>query len=105
LPDNKKVRNIGWLHEQLTIDRRVERRVESIVRHYGMTVEDVHVLFSYKIARNNEVYKDSLNRGTTVPILSQQLQDALKPLDEAPNQLQDFPRAFERCARWYYESN
>ncbi|CAB4403855.1 unnamed protein product [Rhizophagus irregularis] len=92
LPDNKKVRNIGWLHDQLTIDRRVKTRVGSIVQHYGMTVEDVNLLFLYKIARNNEVHKDTLNRGATVPQLSQQLRNALKLLDEAPNQSQDFPR-------------
>ncbi|RGB39796.1 hypothetical protein C1646_754040 [Rhizophagus diaphanus] len=96
LSDNKKVRNINWLHEQLTKDCEVFIRVRSVVKHYGMTVEDVYLLFSYKKIRNDEVHKNSLNRGATVPILSQQLWDALNLLDKAPNQLQDFSKAFER---------
>ncbi|CAG8696974.1 12207_t:CDS:1, partial [Funneliformis caledonium] len=36
---------------------------------------------------------------------SNQLEDALKLLRLAPNQVQDFPKAFERCAKWVYSTN
>ncbi|CAG8727757.1 16817_t:CDS:1, partial [Funneliformis caledonium] len=43
--------------------------------------------------------------GAPASALSKQFEDALKLLHLAPNQAQDFPRAFERCAEWVYRRN
>ncbi|RIA80372.1 hypothetical protein C1645_882200 [Glomus cerebriforme] len=70
-----------------------------------MEIEDVEALFSYKLERNREVHKVSLNRSETASVLSQQLQYALRILRLAPDQPPNFPRAFEKCAECVYRRN
>ena len=69
-----------------------------------MRIEDVESLFAYKLARNRNTHKDSLNRNEPASALelSRQLQDALKLLPLAPDQPLGFAGAFESCARWVY---
>ncbi|GBB90709.1 hypothetical protein RclHR1_00020013 [Rhizophagus clarus] len=104
LPERKKCWSIGWLHEQIDINREVRKRVSIKVRDYGMLINDVLSLFTYKVARNCDTHKDSLNRRRTAftSELSRQLQDALNLLHIAPHQPLNFASAFEKCARRVY---
>jgi len=77
LQDDKKFKNFGGLYDQLNKNSKVRGRVNDIIRNFGMSVQDIRILFSYKVSRNKIVHRDCLNRGATAPILYQQLQDAL----------------------------
>ena len=103
---SKQAANIGWLYNKIHTDLEVQKRVFNLVRdNYGMIIKDVDVLFSYKLEQNHKVHRDSLNRGRTMLELFQQLQYALRILCLAPDQPLNFPRAFEKCARWVYKRN
>ncbi|CAB4416268.1 unnamed protein product [Rhizophagus irregularis] len=75
-------------------------QISNLVRGHGMEIEELEMLFTYKFERNEKVHRDSLNRGATALVRSQQLQHALRILHLAPDQPQGFPEAFEKCAEW-----
>lgn len=107
LPNYKKHKNFGKLHEWMVSNSDVNKRASSILSNYGMTVNHVNLLYAYKSSRNKEAHKDSLNRSryALAPDLSQQGRNALKLLLLAPNQQQGFSEAFEPCVRWLYRRN
>jgi hypothetical protein len=85
-----------------TKDDKVQKRISSIVKNYGMTTEDVELLFAYKLSRNCDVHKNNLKRCESEPVLSQQMQDVLGLLRLAPDQPLNFSKAFERCTKLLY---
>jgi hypothetical protein len=97
-----RARNIGWLYNKIKNNHAVQSRVSDIIRGHGMEIEELDMLFTYKFERNEMVHQDSLNRGATALVRSQQLQHALRILHLAPDQPQGFPEAFKKCAEWVY---
>ncbi|RHZ61637.1 hypothetical protein Glove_346g25 [Diversispora epigaea] len=105
LPDDKKFKNFGGMYDQIAKNKKVEGRISGLIRNYGMTVQDIKLLFGYKTLRNRTVHKNCLNRGATASVLSQQVQNSLQQLHLAPDQPPGFSRAFEKCAKWVYKKN
>ena len=64
-----------------------------------MSKQDLTVSVQYKTHQNQKIHKDELKRGKTAQKLYEQLNSALRLLQTAPDQSQDFQREFERCAR------
>ena len=106
LPYNKRFKNFSELYEEMSKSKSVEGRIYVISKdHYGMTQDEVRSLFGYKLKRNSNVHKKSLKKGKTNAILSQQLKNALELLQLVTDQKSDFPKAFEKCAKWVYRSS
>jgi hypothetical protein len=105
LPDSKQARNIGWLYDKITKEAGVKTKVRKIVKDKcGMGSEELDAIFTYKLNRNDEVHRDSLNKSKKASVRFHQYQRALRLLRLAPNQEPHFPTAFEKCAEWVYRN-
>ena len=49
LPNFKKFKNFGGLYRQIINNQKVEERASLIISNYGMTVDDIMILFNYKL--------------------------------------------------------